>query len=233
MATSISRSHALTEHNPRGGLAGTTVEGHAIGRPIRGQSRSSFFIFSLATICAVLAGWIDLGRIHEFQNGDSVLFYLISLQRWTPFYWEQDRLGTLLPLIALPLRNPLLNLLVQSWCAIFSGIAAMFLLARYVFRHPLWPVFGAASACLFLLFAPARLQFEWFVEQPYGLALALVLGGLVLLDTETDSEPGWTKRVFAFVLVILAHWVNVAISSAVAPLVLLRHTGEEKGPVES
>lgn len=36
---------------------------------------------------AAVAGWIDLGRLHDFQNADSLLLVLVSLQQWTPFYW--------------------------------------------------------------------------------------------------------------------------------------------------
>ena len=38
---------------------------------------------------------------------------LVSLQRWTPFYWDQERYGMLIPALALPVRDPLLNLLLQ------------------------------------------------------------------------------------------------------------------------
>lgn len=62
---------------------------------------------------AVAAVWINLGTFHRLENGDSVLPVLMSLHRWAPFIWEQNRFGMLLPLLAMPIRHPLANLLFQ------------------------------------------------------------------------------------------------------------------------
>ena len=81
-------------------------------------------------VCAALAVWIDLGSLHRCQHADSLLPVPISLYRWTPFYWELDRIGMLVPLLALPFKNPLVNLLVQDAVNVFGGLAFLFLLAR-------------------------------------------------------------------------------------------------------
>ena len=65
-------------------------------------------------LAALLAVWIDLSPIHRFHNSDSLIPVLMSLDRWTPFYWEQNRFGMLVPLLALPFRDPFANLLVQE-----------------------------------------------------------------------------------------------------------------------
>src|SRR4051812_27030057 len=79
-------------------------------------------------LCAAAALWIDLGTLHRLQHGDSLLPVLVSLQRWTPFFWEQDRYGMLIPLLARPVTNPLGNLLVQGFLNVSCGLSAFFLL---------------------------------------------------------------------------------------------------------
>src|SRR5260370_42498605 len=93
--------------------------------------------------CALAALWADLGTIHRLQHGDSLLPVLVSLQRWTPFFWEQDRYGMLIPLLARPLANPLTNLLFQGFLNVTCGLAAFFLLARYLVPGPTYPMVGA------------------------------------------------------------------------------------------
>src|SRR5262245_19274452 len=89
--------------------------------------------------CAAAAVILDLGGLHRLHHGDSLLPVLVSLQHWTPFYWEQDRIGMLLPLLAMPIRDPLTNLLIQDGAAIFCGLAAAVLLARWAVGGVGWP----------------------------------------------------------------------------------------------
>jgi hypothetical protein len=58
-------------------------------------------------VIASLAAWMGLGTLHDFEHADSLLPVLISTQRWTPFFWGQDRFGMLVPLVAMPIRDPL------------------------------------------------------------------------------------------------------------------------------
>ena len=53
-------------------------------------------------VALLLAPWMDLSPLHRFHDSDSLVPVLMSLQRWTPFYWEQNRFGSLLPLLAVP-----------------------------------------------------------------------------------------------------------------------------------
>ena len=68
----------------------------------------------VTTLSAALAAWMGLGTLHDFQHADSLLTVLISTQRWTPFFWGQDRFGMLVPLLAMPIHHPLANLLAQG-----------------------------------------------------------------------------------------------------------------------
>src|SRR5437868_1336805 len=102
-------------------------------------------------ICALTALWIDFTRLHLGQNSDSIVPILVSLQRWTPFYWEQSRFGMLVPLLALPFRHPLANLLVQDFLMIFAGLAAIGLLVRFFVRSQAWFAAACLSCLVFLV----------------------------------------------------------------------------------
>lgn len=136
---------------------------------------------SLAAGVVLLAAsfWINLGSFHQLQNGDSIVPALVSLERWTPFYWEQGRFGMLVPLIALPLRHPLANLVFQNIVTCALGLAAFFLVARLFLRRG-WFAVGALSCALFILLTSATTRFEYLgTPQPYGTSLGLALLGTV------------------------------------------------------
>ncbi len=174
-------------------------------------------------MCAVAALWVDLGALHRLHNGDSLLPVLVSLQYWTPFQWELDRHGMLVPLLALPLTHPLANLLLQGFLDVFCGLAAFFLLARYMLRESIDPLVGALGASAFLTLAPAPYRFDYLMDVSYGVWLTLGLGGLIV----AEPEPGvgartWRRRLVALFLIILAHWVYSATALYLATLVVFR-----------
>jgi hypothetical protein len=170
--------------------------------------------------CAVAAAWIDLGGIQSLQYGDSVVPSLVSLLHWTPFYWDQDRFGMLVPLLAMPFRHPLANLLVQGGLNLFAGLASLVLLPRYVLRTPAWRVAGMANVVLFFVLAPAGYRFGYLVAaQPFGIPLSFALGALVLVERRPLA---WPRMAMAAALMMLAHWVNVGTAVFVGPLVVAR-----------
>ena len=173
--------------------------------------------------CAVAALWVDFGTLHRLHNGDSLLPVLVSLQYWTPFQWELDRHGMLVPLLALPVTHPLANLLFQGFLDVFCGLAAFFLLARYMLRESIDPLVGALGATAFLTLAPAPYRFDYLMDVSYGVWLTLGLGGLLV----AEPEPGvgartWGRRLVALLLIILAHWVYSATALYLATLVVFR-----------
>jgi hypothetical protein len=174
-------------------------------------------------ICAAAAVSIDLSStFHAHQLSDSLLPALVSLQHWTPFFWLQDRVGMLVPLLVLPIRHPLGNLLVQDGLYIFSGLAAFLLLARYMLRDDTYPLVGMVSAAAFLALAPPGWCFNLFANTYYGVWLALGLGGLVVLDDATDGRVAWAKRGCGLALLILAHWVYCAAGLLLGLLIVCR-----------
>jgi hypothetical protein len=147
---------------------------------------------------------------------------LVSLQRFTPFYWDQERYGMLVPLLALPVRDPFWNLLLQRGLLVVAGLSVPLLAARHVLAGRDWVLAGLLSAAGLLAFWPARWSFDFLGSQPYGLSLALALGGLAL------AEPGgrWGHRFVRWGLglcvVVAAHWVNAAAGLALLPLAAAR-----------
>jgi hypothetical protein len=173
-----------------------------------------------------VALWVDLAGIHRGHHADSLLPVLVSLLRWTPYYWEQDRFGMLVPLLAYPYRNPLTNLLVQDFLDLACGLAAFVLLARYALRgDPAAPAVGLLGAAALLGLTPPVYKFMYLVDASYGVWLTLGLGSVLL----ADNPPGASqlkrraRTAGGLVLSVLAHWVNFTTAVLLAPLVVLRH----------
>ena len=171
--------------------------------------------------CALVALWVAFGTIHRDQHSDSILNVLISLQRWTPFVWEQDRFGMLVPLLAWPFRNPLANMVVQAFLSSFAGLFTLFILARYAIRDASYPVIGTLGAASLLALTPPYYRFEYLVDTSYGISLSLSLWGLILV------EPGfrggsWRNWIGPLLLMVVAHWVNSATALFLGPFVLFR-----------
>ncbi len=172
----------------------------------------------VTVLVGFLAAWMAAGPFHIWHSADSLIPILVSLQRWTPFYWAQDRYGMLVPLLAMPVRNPLMNLLLQGWLMTVAGLLAPFLLARSVTGDPhRWFVAGAVANLLLLALAGIDAQFDWLVTQPYGLSLSLAAAAIVLAQ-----HRGFYNLMGSVLLMGLAHWVNLSVVVVVATLILLR-----------
>jgi len=224
---------------PQPMVQNTTVEparepAAASPSPSRGPARR---IWHLVAFCSVaLASLaVDLGRVHLQSHSDSYVPILASLQRWTLFYWDQARYGLLVPLIALPVTDPLYNLLLQRAILILSGLVAIPLIVRFVLPRSPWVHTGLLAIAALLSLAPHPWSFEYLADQPYGLSLVLALGALVLAETPPGTRCGvmpWRwgvsplRLLSATVLMIAAHWVNVAAGLILLPLAAARAAGE-------
>jgi hypothetical protein len=184
-----------------------------------GEGRRAWAILGALALAALL---VDLGRFHHLEHGDSIVPVLVALQRWTPFSWDQERYGMLVPLLAVPVRDPLWNLLLQRGLLVLAGLASMVLLARHVLARRDWPVAGALSAAALLVAAPASWRFEFLGDQPYGLSGALALAGLAFAEPGPGGRrPAW-RLAAGGLLVLAAHWVNAAVGVALVALALAR-----------
>jgi hypothetical protein len=179
---------------------------------------------SALLITALMATWITFSSIHRYHTADTLLPVLVSLLKWTPFYWGQNRFGMLIPLLAAPVHSPFANLLFQTWLGAFAGLFATFLLLRYALRSGLtWLIAGTIVNLAAVLVLPLQVQCDWFGGEPYALSLTLALSAFLLLEKGTALR--WA---IAVVLMLLAHWVNVAAFTLLAPLVALHYLLEKK-----
>jgi hypothetical protein len=192
-------------------------------RDAKGQARPVPPLWPFLLLCLGAALWIDFGPFHRQEHADALVPVLTSLYHWTFYYWQCNRIGQLLPLLAVPVQHPLANLFVQAALGLFAGLAGFFLLARYVFRDHSWPLVATASACAFLCLTPRGYSFNYLVGyQPYALGTALGLGALVL--TMSDRRAGRVPRLAAAVLLsLLAHWVFIGACLALGPVVVMRY----------
>jgi hypothetical protein len=173
---------------------------------------------AVAALVGAVALWMDFGTLHALHHSDSLIPVLASVQRWTPFFWGQDRFGMLVPLVAMPVRAPLANLLLQAWIMLSAALLAPFLMARVLVDRPReWVAAGALANLLLFLIAAPLAQFDWLVVQPYALSLAL--GAAALVVTERGGMPAVAS---AFVLLTIALWVNLGVAVLLAAAVLLR-----------
>src|SRR5262249_13832810 len=125
---------------------------------------------------------------HRHQEADLLIPVLCSLYAWKPFFWEQERVGMLVPLLATPFEHPLTNLLVQNGITIFTGLLSLVGIAWYLLRERFAFAVGAVGAILFLATVPIAEQFRIFnCALPYLTPLAL---GLVAAPLATPRD-GW------------------------------------------
>jgi hypothetical protein len=167
---------------------------------------------------AAIAAWLDFSRLQEGHHGDSLVPVLTGLTKWTPFFWGQDRFGMLIPLLALPVRDPQAHLLLQGFLVIGLSVWGLALLVRALVPPGFpWVPPAALLLVLLLLLAPAEQRFNILWVQPYTLSFGLGLSAIELL-----RRNGVARVAAAAVLFFAAAWVNIGVSAVVGPLVIWR-----------
>jgi len=173
---------------------------------------------ALASTCVSIGAILALGRFQSHHNADSLIPILVSLYRWTPYYWEQDRFGMLVPLLCSVVRSPVDNLVVQTFVTITGGIAAMWAIGWY-FRAS--PLAIAATIAVFTITAPIEFQvFYLGTAQPYNLSLLLGFAGLSVCRNDRHGVPA-ARRLAGVALLTTATWVNAGILILMGPIVFL------------
>ena len=175
-------------------------------------------------ITVPMATWIAFSSVHRYHTADTLLPVLVSVLKWTPFYWGQDRFGMLIPLLAVPIHSPFAILLFQTWLGAFAALFATFLILRYATgKGPTWLLSGAIANLTVLAVLPPQVQCDWFLAEPYAASLSLAASALLLLEKATPIR--W---IFATVLMILAHWVNVSAFTLLVPLVIVHYLAQKQ-----
>lgn len=159
---------------------------------------------------------IDFGHIHRFHNADSLIPVLSSLHRWTPFYWEQNRYGMIVALVAAPFRDPVTNLLVQNGITTWFGLLCFPLGARYLTGGYDRPWVAPVAAATFLGLAPGHLQWM-FLSTVNVFSTSLALGLVALVAVE---RPGAGRSALSMACMALAAWTNASVGVLLFPLAL-------------
>lgn len=172
-------------------------------------------------LCAILAAAIATTTINRFHSADSLVCQLESRHHWMPFYWEQDRIGMLWPLVTKPIEHPLYNLLSQTGLTIFCGLTFPFVFLRLL--NPTASTLPASLATTWIVIAaPDAIAENWFVVCQYPSALFLGGYGLFLLRPSVPEPLPWWRVAIGFGLLALAHWVYVAVVFVVFPLAVVQ-----------
>src|SRR5688572_28210505 len=96
-------------------------------------TRLSLLDRALLLGCLVaVAALANFGELQGRQNADGLVPVLVSLQKGTPYWWNENRYGMLVPLLALPFDHPLTNKMVQGMWMTFFGAGAFFAIARFL-----------------------------------------------------------------------------------------------------
>jgi len=159
----------------------------------------------------------------RFQNADSLVPVYVSVYGWTPFFWDQDRYGMLLPLLALPVRDPLGNLLLQQLLRALALLTVPFALARALGSRATLLV-GAGALALWLG-QRSLPDFAVASFQPYPVAI--VLAGFGLLGLAPGRRAG--PRALGAVATLAAVWVAPTVLVWAIPLALARAWGSSEG----
>lgn len=176
-------------------------------------------LWPVLLVNAVVAAWLDFTRLHELHSSDSFIFSLAGLYEWRPFFWEQDRVGMLVPLLLAWCKHPLSNLLLQTGVMTFVGLTLPLTFARLVSNSPAVPAAVTLANAVLVALAPPRFHDNLFVVCNYPTALVLVFAAVRLLDRPAHRLA---RLIAAAVLIAIAHWVYLGVSVFVLPMLMIR-----------
>lgn len=176
-------------------------------------------------VCLFVAACVAVGDIHQYADSDGIIQVLISTQHWTPFYWGQNRFGMFFPLLALPIKNPFLNLCFQSTCSFFTFFLGIFLASRWLYPDKLWPAIASLSLILLLGSYPEQ-RLLLISYNPQASSLGLCLAGIMVISMESSSARRdkylFSPKTFGVVLIFIAIWLNPTIVLSIVPLIIIK-----------
>jgi hypothetical protein len=182
-------------------------------------TRCSPKLWHYLLLYAAVAIWVDFGHIHQRHHSDTLVFTLASQYALTPYFWEQDRVGLLIPALTSWCPNLLSALLLQTGLTVFLGLAAPLLLAEVVCSRPASRVAATFANAVMLAVAPDRIRDILLFECCYPIAISLGCAGVLVLTTGGE-RPRWWRYPIAAGLFVLAHWVYAGVAVWLLPLVV-------------
>jgi hypothetical protein len=173
-------------------------------------------IWPLLTLLVVIqAGILALSRVHAAHDSDTLLWTLISVDRLLPFYWSDNRVGTLVPWIASMVHDPYANTQLQVFIWSLSLFACPVLVGALTLRRPSRGVLKLTQHALVYTVLCFLFRFDdqssipiLFLGHPHGLALCLALCALLVAE-KVYRTPSCLFAVFT--LAFLTAWVNISL----------------------
>ena len=155
--------------------------------------------------CAIA---MNFSWIQSWHNSDTVIPALVSIEKYSLFYWSENRFGMLVPLLASVVRDYGWNLLIQSQLIVAAGIGTVVVIDVLTARQSSTRTVRVTLAALLLLlfYKPQAALVLLLPGSPYLMGLFLTVGALcVLLRTSPPNVISW---IIGGVLLLLAFWVN-------------------------
>jgi hypothetical protein len=186
-----------------------------------------------AGVAGLVATWLA-GAVTFYQHdADTLVPKLASTMEWSFYYWHAGRNGQLLPLLAMPFSHPLTNLVAQQWLGTWAGVMAIYLLVAFVMRGREWFVPGTAAVACFLMGATCFGHAQYLEgSNTFGTAMALVLGGLLLVRRASLCRADAPRLGAAAVLIAAGAWVNLLVCLFAATLVACDALSSDDEPTD-
>jgi hypothetical protein len=175
-------------------------------------------LWLLAIFLLLLASYMPLE-----QDADGLLLSIISIQKLTVFYWAQDRVGNLTPLLTAWIQNPLCNVYAQLFLRLLAGLLAPAFYCGLIFRRPadVWRATLVTDGLLLIVGSTTIMRDIFSQANPYGTSLALA--GLATLALR--ASPGRFGRTGCLLIgtigVTAAYVVNFGLVIVAPPLIAL------------
>jgi len=177
-------------------------------RPIFLSKRTFVFVFSGMTSLTTA-----LSSYHDNLNADTIMVYFAALIRWTPFFWAQDRYGMLVPLLTMPIQEPLYNLIVQNALHIMTSMLSFYLIANYLFPRR-WLEIGTISILSYLALSGSFDIKDYLT--PWQIYTPAIMFGMLGLGMAAQHF------LLAFVLLTVAQWCNFSVAIFLGLLLMVK-----------
>lgn len=148
--------------------------------------------------------FIALTKVQQKNNADEVVASLISTENWTPFYWGQFRLGSLVPFLASLFNDLVQNMLIQNWIHLYLFILFI-VLVQVLLKPELSSKYILISVLIVLILTAIFWPRIFNRALPYGDSFGISSLAIFLL---LKSNQLGLNRITALVLLFLANWVN-------------------------
>jgi hypothetical protein len=186
------------------------------------DSAGALLIAGLFAACVLLV----LSFVPWEQNSDDLLPAIMSLQKITLYYWEQNRFGNLLPALVAWIANPTQNAYAQIVLRVVAGMVAPVFFTAMMFHRSsdVWRAALAADCLILLAASPSLLHETFIVATPYGTSLACGGLGILAVRRAAHVSEQWHRGALMMIgaLALLAACiVNYALAMVAIPMLAI------------